>query len=286
MKFRPMSLFLLPQTGLIRASGADARAFLQSQLTNDTQAVTPERGQLSGYCSPKGRLLAVFTVLNAGPDTFVLALPAPLVAATLKRLKLYVLRSRVVLEEISDLAACGSLGNHPGAPEEPWASQVLDGALWLRRPGTPHHLVVAPTATAAENPAAAAEWVLAEVSAGLPTVLPETLDAFVPQTVDLDLAGGISFTKGCYPGQEIVARVHYLGRVKQRLFHARAATAPAPGSPVLDAEGANVGTVMVAAAAEGGSRLLAVLPVTTAGSLLLADGTALSGIERAHADAA
>ncbi len=256
----------LDDLGLIRASGAEARSFLQNQLTNDAKLITPTQGQLSGYCSPKGRLLAVFTVLQLGADDFALALPATLVAPTLKRLKMFVLRSKLTLSDAStELPTLGVMGaqitdalSTQGfvVPTSDYGVTAHDGIWLLRRPGpvprfelraTPERL--AALQQALNLPLASADdWALAEVLAGIPQVTAETTDHFVPQTIDLDSAGGVSFTKGCYPGQEIVARVHYLGRVKQRLRLAQAGAVLAPSTPVLNADGHSVGEVMAAAA--------------------------------------
>lgn len=252
--------------GLIRASGPEARSFLQNQLTNDAKLLMPTQGQLSGYCSPKGRLLAVFTVLQLGEDDFALALPSALVAATLKRLKMFVLRSKLMLSDASaELPAIGVMGVQAAealrargftVPHSDYGVTQHDDVWLLRRPGPLPRFELravserlAALQRALNLPSADTEdWSLAEVLAGIPQVTAETTDHFVPQTINLDSAGGVSFTKGCYPGQEIVARVHYLGRVKQRLRLAQASAVLAPGTALLNAEGHSVGEVMAAAA--------------------------------------
>ena len=261
--------------GLIRARGPDAREFLQSQLSNDAGLVSAERAQLSGYCSPKGRLLAVFTVsqLESG-DSFGLELPAELLPATLKRLRMFVLRSKLVLEDASSewpaLALAGptaadtlqSLGLP--APADAWGAASADGVLVLRRPGAwpcyllraaPDRLAALERSLAGLPPLEESTWRLAELLAGIPGVRAATVEHFVPQTIDLDRAGGISFGKGCYPGQEIVARVHYLGRLKQRLFLADCPAGATPGMPVhVPGEAQAVGEIVEVAArtADGG----------------------------------
>lgn len=257
----------LERLGLIRATGPEARSFLQSQLTNDAKLLTSAQGQLSGYCSPKGRLLAVFTVLQLGEDDFALTLPVGLVAPTLKRLKMFVLRSKLTLSDASaELPAFGVLGEQVAEalaaqgfvlPASDYGVAQHDGVWLLRRPGpVPRvELRAAPERLAALQQAlnlplaSSDDWALAEVLAGLPQVATETADHFVPQTIDLDSAGGVSFTKGCYPGQEIVARVHYLGRVKQRLHLATCTAIADPGTSVFTAEGhpQPVGEVMACA---------------------------------------
>lgn len=271
----PAATLPLPALGVIRATGPEARSFLQSQLTNDATKLSDTQGQLSGYCSPKGRLLAVFTALQLAPDDFALALPGGVLAPTLKRLKMFVLRSKLVLEDASDaFVTQGLLGETIEStlaaagiamPIEPYGVTRCHNGWLLRRPGplprfewrgsaadwlTLDTKLALPLATAGD-------WSLADVLAGIPQVLPETVDHFVPQTIDLDTAGGVSFTKGCYPGQEIVARVHYLGRVKQRLRLARGAVALPAGTALLDADERSVATVMASAAHPAQGAILA-----------------------------
>ncbi len=158
----------------------------------------------------------------------------------------------------------------------------------LRWPGSPERFLVcvgdeaAPALWAALSaracPASASVWRLLDIDAGLPTIYAPTLEAFVPQMVNLELVDGVSFHKGCYPGQEIVARMHYLGKASRRMYRLGAAgSPPAPGTPLLDADGREVGNVVDAQAADSsGCRLLAVVQVTAAdGALRLATGEAL-----------
>lgn len=334
-----MSLILLPHIGMIRAHGADAGSFLQAQLSNDAKVLSLERAQLSGYCSAKGRLLAVLTVVMLAADDYALLLPASLVAVTLKRLRMFVLRSKLVLEDggadwgISGcLDGAGLIGLGLAVPQAPWGVTSNDACVALARPGECSRFFVLHRSLALSpdlSPANAGErdavsgftaglpsptesgrgrlaglgtdiesvpssqtrgegaFRLAELEAGLPIVHPETLDHFVPQTADLDLAGGISFTKGCYPGQEIVARVHYLGRLKQRLFLAQASATAPPGASVFDAvSGQAVGEVMDSAATADGYCLGLVLNLSQAANASLrlgaADGVPLSALRPAH----
>ena len=285
----------LEGSGLIRAVGPEAMSFLQNQLTNDANLLTPAQGQLSGYCSPKGRLLAVFTVLQLGADDFALALPAALLAPTLKRLKMFVLRSKLALSDASaELPTLGVMGDQVAealsaqgfvVPAHDYGTAQHEGVWLLRRPGcVPRfELRAAPARLAALQQALnlptahADDWALAEVLAGIPQVTTETTDQFVPQTINLDTAGGVSFTKGCYPGQEIVARVHYLGRVKQRLRLAQCPQRLVPGTILLDSTGHSAAKVMAAAAHPQGGAVLAlsmdlshadVAPLHTADGLL------------------
>jgi folate-binding protein YgfZ len=265
--------------GLVEARGPDAAAFLQGQLSNDVRAVTPERAQLSSYNSPKGRMLAVLHVLRH-EEVFLLEVHRGVLEAVLKRLKMYVLRSKVTLAEATGLALFGLAG--PGAagalgalglpaPEAPLACAWSGGTGVLRRLGpTPRYTLLAPAAAAAELWArlaaraaagTAQDWQRLDIEAGVPTVYPQTQDRFVAQMCNLDELGGISFDKGCYTGQEIIARVHYRGAVKRHMEARRLdRPPPAPGErldagEVVDAvaDGAGSLALIVAAAPAGAS---------------------------------
>lgn len=273
----------LSHWSLIRVQGPDASGFLNGQLTNDVRSLDERRSQLSAWCSPKGRMLALFRVIRRG-DAFLLQLPVSLRDDITKRLRIYVLRAKVTLDD-ADAAyvrfgivgpdAAASLSAVLGAPPAALDGVTAhDDVVCLRLPGIhPRFEVLAPTARAVPlwrdlkrnaAPAGAAVWTWHDVLAGLPSVLPATSDAFVPQMANLDLLGGISFDKGCYTGQEIVARVHYRGRLKQRMYraHVSGADVPVPGDSVFapDMPGQATGTVATAAASpEEGYDLLAVV---------------------------
>lgn len=188
---------------LLTFSGPDAPAFLQGQLTCDVLALKPGSSTYGGYCNPKGRLLATF-LLIADATGFVMMLPAALAEPIRKRLAMYILRSKVKLEDISAThVACGEPGSR--------------AASALHIPGQ-RHLAILPRAQAADLAADGGTWAAADIAAGIPFITPATQEEFVPQMVNLDLIGGLSYSKGCYPGQEIVARMHYLGRLKQRMY--------------------------------------------------------------------
>ncbi|MDP3856334.1 MAG: hypothetical protein Q8Q73_01085 [Stagnimonas sp.] len=275
----PASWRRLDDLALIRARGAEARGFLQAQLSNDVARISVTQAQLSGYCGPKGRALAVFTVAQLeSADSLGLELPAELLAPTLKRLRMFVLRSKLVLDDASaEWPALGLAGSQAAelltrlnlsVPTVALGTAMTEGALVLRRPGVwpryvlraaPERLALIVQALAALPELPVQDWARAELLAGMPQVRAATVDHFVPQTIDLDLAGGISFSKGCYPGQEIVARVHYLGRLKQRLHLAECAEAAEPGQAVLLAggDGQAVGEVMDCAPGVDGGYLIA-----------------------------
>lgn len=203
--------------GRIRVSGDEAETFLQGQLTQDVRALSADLPLFAGYCSAKGRLLAMLRLRRAEAG-IELELHRSVLEATLKRLRMFVLRSKVVLDEVP--------------PETP-----LDEASWKRQ----------------------------NILAGVPVVYAATSDHFVPQMVNLDQLGGISFSKGCYTGQEIVARLHYLGNLKRRMFLLRgAAPPPAPGTPVYQGTDPQaVGEVVDSADEAGGAVISAVLHLSS-----------------------
>lgn len=285
----------LSQFGLLAVDGDDAGSFLQGQLTNDIKLLTGDNSQYAGYCSAKGRLLALFLV-HARDGRFFLQCNGALTEAVMKRLRMYVLRSKVNIADMSDgLVRIGLAGSHAesallraygSVPQAPHTLVSAQDTRILRLPGeTPRFLVYLPVEHAAAawqalradcTPAGAAVWEWLEIRAGIPDVTPATQEAFVPQMLNLDALDGISFKKGCYTGQEIVARTHYLGKVKRRtrLAHAASATAPQPGEPVFGADsGEPVGMVVRAAPAPGGGHDLLVevrLESLAAGALRLA----------------
>lgn len=292
----------LAQLGLIRATGADAESFLQNQLSNDVRQLGPARAQLSSYNSPKGRVLDLFALRRDG-EAILLETRRDTLPASLKRLRMFVLRSKVVLEDASDATvALGLAGADAAAlleqaglpvPAQDWDHAATGEVTVMRRPGAqprfslhgaPASLeALWPQLSAQARPVGSAAWRLLDVLAGLPAIRPETADHFVAQMLNLDQLGAISFTKGCYPGQEIVARMHYLGNLKRRMFLCRGEAAAMPGMEVF-AEGSDspVGEVVDAALhPEGGTALLAVLQLAqTEASLRLgaAGGAALKVI--------
>ncbi|MDM4772327.1 hypothetical protein [Solimonas sp. SE-A11] len=267
----------------IRAQGADAESFLQGQLSSDTRLVNENRAQLSSYSNPKGRMLAVLTLFRHGDD-LVLEVHRSVAESTLKRLRMFVMRSKVTLQDCTaELPATGLLGEDGARqletlglplPQEPMQSAAHGGLTVIRRLGSqPRWSVHGEVAGLAALPARGFEaWRRADLLAGVPTVYTESREMFVPQMANIDLLGGISFNKGCYTGQEIVARLHYLGQLKRRMFLLRAPVDARPGMPVYDAagDGQAVGEVVDAVADGDATLLLAVLQLSHAGSAQLA----------------
>jgi folate-binding protein YgfZ len=280
----------LTHLGRILASGADAETFLQGQLSNDLRLLTPELGQLSSYNSPKGRVLAVLALLRAG-DCVELETSQELVAPLLKRLRMFVLRAKIQLEDCSQtIGVIGLAGpqaaqllQQAGLPvpaQQPWSVRTQDQVRIVSRPGTsPRFSLHAPAdiatglwqrLSALAQPVGTAAWRLLDVLAGVPSVVTATQDHFVAQMLNLDRCNAISFTKGCYTGQEVVARLHYLGQLKRRMFLLYTQDAePRPGTHIYVAggDGQAVGEVVAAAPhPERHCALLAVLQLSAAAS--------------------
>ncbi|MDD0837526.1 folate-binding protein [Curvibacter sp. HBC61] len=268
----------LPQWGVIRALGEDAAHFLHGQLTQDLLLLPDGQARLAGYCSAKGRLLATLVVLRRSAAELWLACPLELLPGTLKRLSMFVLRAKVKLSDASaDLAVRGlagaalpALGLNTGLA--PWQAQPLGGghAVTLYpAAGVPRALWIGPADEALPATPALSEplWAWSEVQAAVPQLTLSQADAFVPQMLNYESVGGVNFKKGCYPGQEVVARSQFRGTLKRRtcLAHATwsAEQAPAVGQELFlasDAADQPTGVVVQwAAAPHGGLDLLAVV---------------------------
>lgn len=259
----------LSQFALIEFSGADAAAFLQGQLSCDVAALEPGQAAYGSYNTPKGRMLASF-LLWRGAESFCMQLPAPLAEATRKRLAMYVLRAQVRIAE-PGLALTGIAGRDVAAaiggtalPAADLRLATVEDGLLLRLDAERYEFISPATPQGLPGAGGSpADWDLLEIRAGIPWVLPATREQFVPQYANLDLIGGISYSKGCYPGQEIVARTHYLGRLKQRMYRAmlESADAPAPGDALYSSAYGDQASGMVvnAAPAPGGGHELLVV---------------------------
>ncbi len=283
----------LSHFGLIRARGSEARKFLQNQFSNDVNTVSPTQSQLSAYCTPKGRVISLFRVLQLGDD-FYLHLPRSRIAATLQRLRMYIMMADVKLEDVSDQwAGIGVAGSKATSVLQTITGSlptIIDSvvvhqqSLIVCMPIQQRYLILAGSESAIHYWNSLAShchiidsnwWSLQDIRAGLPQVFEANVEAFVPQMLNLDLVNGLSFRKGCYPGQEIVARTRYLGKVKRRMFRGAldSVVPPTPGTDVVIKEdGAKVGTIVQGAAVPGqGSECLAVLQIsaTTAQTLLV-----------------
>jgi len=279
--FEVTTLVPLPELGVIEVSGSDAVSFLQSQLTNDVARVALGQMQLSGYCTPKGRLLATFHQWRVD-DTVFLRTPREVVASTVKRLSMFVMRAKAKVADASDAwttyavlgrGASRALSEAGLAVPTPSTAQTTGDVRVDRMAalpdGTERFLLTLPCAT--HVPLAdsiqrgpSSLWWLTEIRAAIPTVFAATQEKFVPQMLNLEVLGAVDFKKGCYPGQEIVARSQYLGKLKRRMNVARVESGDArPGSDIFHSESEQpIGIVVLAAPSPtGGTELLFESPV-------------------------
>ncbi len=263
----------LSHLSLLKLSGEDAVTFLQGQVTNDIKQLNGSNSQYAGYCNPKGRMIALF-LAYALEGSLYLQLDARLAEAIAKRLRMYVLRSKVVVEDVSATTVrLGIAGSNADAalaalfPQLPSSAHELvtseNGEL-IRLPGpSPRYELIIDTARAEKiweqlkaelQPVGKSAWEWLEIQAGIPDIQPGAQEEFVPQMVNLDALGGISYKKGCYTGQEIVARTHYLGKVKRRtqLAHLSGDTQPKPGDDVMLEGGSEVGKIVRSAPSPAG----------------------------------
>ncbi|HET9643996.1 MAG TPA: folate-binding protein, partial [Burkholderiaceae bacterium] len=220
----------LSDLGLIRASGSDAASFLHGQLTQDIETLAEGEARLAGYCSAKGRLLASFIVWRSGPEEILLACSADVLPATLKRLSMFVLRTKCKLTDASAELQLWGLAGPPAtqwlgsaAPSSPWRTASAGAGHAVRLSdvnGLGRYLWCAPRGLPAPELPVLAEqaWAWLEVHSGIARITSGTTERFVPQMVNFELVAGVNFRKGCYPGQEIVARSQYRGTIKRRSF--------------------------------------------------------------------
>jgi folate-binding protein YgfZ len=298
--------FVAPLTdlGLIEARGDDAPSFLHNQLTNDVEHLDTGAARRAGYCSPKGRLLASFLIWKTG-DAILLQLPHVLQPAVQKRLQMFVLRAKVKLADAGMQRVALGIGGagggaalaawFPQLPAAPMAKVDTAAGTLIRLPdafGAARYQWIAPLDLAIQawpalsrtlTPGSTQVWQLADIRAAVPQIVAATQEQFVPQMVNFELVDGVNFKKGCYPGQEIVARSQYLGKLKRRMLPAVLDTGKvAPGMEIYssaDPEQPCGMVVNVVPAPGGGSEALVEIKLAAveAGSVHLgsASGPAL-----------
>jgi len=298
---------------VIEATGADATEFLQGQFCNDLAAVSAVQAQLSGYCTPKGRLLALPIVVGTEPG-FRLLVSRSVSEAFIKRLSMFVMRADVTLE-IKDECLCAgvisdangqwgdafaeispavdNLGSEPFfvATEEnrqviAWHPIELDGVSRQRRLiiTTKTELLAHRKKHDSEVQAPMNLWRMGDIQQGVPSVVAGTSDAFVPQMVNLQLINALSFTKGCYPGQEIVARMQYLGKLKRHMQRfvstvddgVDAHGVAVAGDALVNGDDDNAGIVVDAVLSNGTIEVLAVVKVSADADAFTVNGISLT----------
>ena len=257
--------------GAVRISGSDRLELLQGQFTQDMDQLTPDQPLLTGWTSPKGRLICVSWLLDWQESVWMLV-PLVLRDSIAQRLRMFVLRADASVEtpDVTVQPADPDLmGRRANSNVNPNKSSVIDcfysDNYFYLGPIENAGLVVCGEVPAGNMDA----WRLANIRAGLPSIWAETREAFLPQMLNLDLLDAISFTKGCFVGQEIIARTQNLGRIKRRMygFHTTANATLNPGDTVY-AEGKSVGQIVDAATTADASELLAVISIDMLASQL------------------
>ncbi len=252
----------LSDLGVAHVSGDDAETFLQGQLSNDVTDIAPKAGhQLTAYSNPKGRMLALFNLLKKGDNSFLLLAPREILDKVLPRLKMFVMRAAVTIETDDTLRVIGV------------QTVDRDAAAAKLAPGTPcfthsldpnRHLAVAPGLPEIEL-LSRESWNRLDIEQNLPQVYLQTHEALIPQSVNLDIVGGVNFKKGCYPGQEIIARVKYRGKPKTRMIGAsvKDVNTIEIGQPVYIEERDKAAGLVANLAVHGDTTLLSItVPVT------------------------
>ncbi len=257
----------LSHLALLEVSGADAVTFLQGQVTNDVKLLNGTQAHYTGYCTPKGRLLGIFLAF-AHQDHVHLQMPKPIAEAIAKRLRMYVMRSKVIISDMSAHIINFGLNGPEAAqilseqfselPNAPYAVATHAQATLLRLPtiegqqrfeiftSLDHAKTLWNTLKVKTKLVGKPCWDWLEVQSGIPEIVPATQEQFVPQMVNLDLLHAINFKKGCYTGQEIVARTHYLGSVKRRTFlmALTSVSPPQAGDKLVDEHQNEVGQIV------------------------------------------
>ena len=245
----------LPHFGVIHAQGVDAANFLHNQLSNDFLLLPPDQARLAAFCNAKGRMQASFIGFKTSPEDVWLVCRQDLLAQTLKRLRMFVMRAKVVLNDVSEqYEVRGVLGTAVPASlaATPWSLQ-LEAQVWTVRlyPAQSHTRAVqiVPVGTALSAPALPLQdWLLSEVLSGVADVQAATFEAFVPQMLNYESVGGVNFQKGCYPGQEVVARSQFRGTLKRRAYLVSSSAALQAGEEVFSAADPTQPSGMVAQA--------------------------------------
>lgn len=265
--------------GVIRVQGDDAASFLHGQLTNDFALLDLHHARLAAFCSAKGRMQASFIGFKRAHDDILLVLSRDLLAQTLKRLSMFVLRAKAKLSDASaDFHLLGLIGNAvPHSEQTPWALQSEGDAHIVHlypAAGQARALWIAPASTAAPTATLTAEqWLWSEVASGVATVSQPVYELFVPQMLNYESIGGVNFKKGCYPGQEVVARSQFRGTLKRRAFIVHAKAEVQAGTEVFaasDAEQAAGTVVQAAPAPQGGWEAIISMQISAAPEALTA----------------
>ena len=283
-----LMLFDLSDQGLIKVSGEDAESFLQNQLTNDIRNVTETTHQASAWCSPKGRIIANFQIFMRD-DSYFLTVSADLIEHVIKKLRMYVMMSKVTVEDVSEsvihFGYVGDLktiiGDVPNTPNQ--TIQYNNLSILRLADNEPRYEIFgdisnisdakqlwdqcATDAIAVNNNG----WNYLNIAAGIPSINEASSEAWIPQMVNYIAIGGVDFKKGCYPGQEVVARLNYLGKTKRRMYRLKISTKqlPAIGDTIASTSDKAAGKILNAAINPDGSiEALAIMKIAETDSPL------------------
>ena len=266
-------MFALPDHHLVTLRGRDAAAFAHAQFMSDVAALADGQWQWSGWLMPKGRVIALFALLKADAETIALVLHDADPAQFAAQLQRFVFRSKVAIET-GELEVGGSFEGHADAGGAR-AAMAPDGfAFDFGGDGGPRTLWAGPRLEAVEDAGACARWAAFDVAHGLPRLPESQAGQWTPQQLSLDRLRAYSVKKGCYPGQEIVARTHFLGQAKRGLVLFECDAPLAAGQQVMDQERA-LGTIASAATSAGRHLALAVLPLDAPTAAAAVDGHSL-----------
>lgn len=282
----------LESLGVLRARGADAVGFLQGQLSSDVRRLDAQSSLLGGFHNPQGRAIALLRLVQLGADDVLAILPRELVSLVATRLGKFILRAKVQLADESALWVInGLLAREPASITHPHPVLLPEAAGGVRRAGdtltvrpgeSPGRLLlVRPVGSpdpVALDPMTATDWKLAAIAAGEPQVYAATSEEFVAQMLNLDVLDAIAFDKGCYTGQEVIARAHYRGRVKRRMqrFLSADAAQLKPSDTVTLADRRQVKVVEAARRADAGWEFLAVGPLAPERHSVAAEGPSVA----------
>jgi tRNA-modifying protein YgfZ len=271
------SIYSLTQLAILSVTGKDAAKLLQGQITCNVNDVNEEKSSLAAMCNPKGRAIATFLLVKKA-DAFLLVLPVELLETVRKRLQMYALRSDVKITDNSDEFCLLGLCT-PEKPVQPFVTETQQDIIFVTFPALARRNILITNADNAIrfcsekvdsqgfHTASSDEWRYLDIVSGIPWVTTATSEEFIPQMLNLDKLGGISFNKGCYTGQEIVARTHYLGKAKREMFLAecQTSTPPEPNSSIVNrnSEGLEaVGKVLLAQQGQQNCKMLVILQIT------------------------
>lgn len=277
----------LTHLGVIKVTGEDAAKFIHSQLTQDFSLLDLHMARLAAFCSAKGRMQASFIGFKRSQDEILLVCSRDILAPTLKRLSMFVMRAKARLTDASDEYAlfglAGDAIKNVAANAEPaWAKAEFDGATVVNlypAVGVPRQLWIGPVGTTPPgSPLPLETWLWGEVRSAVATITAAVVEAFVPQMLNYESVGGVNFKKGCYPGQEVVARSQFRGTLKRRAFVAHADVSMAAGDELFgpDGDAQPVATVVQAAVAPlgGYDAIISAQLSATAGGVLHLRGAA------------